>query len=186
MSAARDSQPDAGSSAESSPNASPLERSVVEALYQEHGDELRRLLLGILRDPQLAADVLQATFAKALVQGHTSREETRKAWLFRVGYHEAMALLRRRNTGDKVVRKLAWSQETNVDEADAGLIRREVVEAVRNVIAALPPDQAEVVRLRIYEERTFAQIATQLQIPLGTALGRMRAAMEKMKARLSE
>ena len=186
MSAPRDSQPEAGSPAGNSPDASQLDRSIVEALYQEHGDELRRLLLGILRDPQLAADVLQITFTKVLTQGHTSQEETRKAWLFRVGYHEALALLRRRNTGDKVVRKLAWSPTKDFDDADSGLIRGEVVESVRQVIATLPPDQAEVVRLRIYEEKTFAQIAAQLNIPLGTALGRMRAAIEKMRTRLVE
>jgi RNA polymerase sigma-70 factor (ECF subfamily) len=38
--------------------------------------------------------------------------------------------------------------------------------------------------MRVYEEKTFAQISDELKIPLGTALGRMRAAMEKMRARL--
>ena len=43
-----------------------LERSVVETLYQEHEQELRRLLLGILRDHQLVGDVLHITFAKVI------------------------------------------------------------------------------------------------------------------------
>jgi hypothetical protein len=40
--------------------------------------------------------------------------------------------------------------------------------------------------MRIYEEKTFAVIAKELKIPLGTALGRMRAAMIKLRARLAE
>lgn len=164
----------------------PLERSVVEALYAEHGDELRRLLLGVLRDSQLAADVLQATFAKVLTQGHTSREETRKAWLFRVAYHEALALLRRRSTSDKVLRQVAWSQDLVADGAEAGLLRDEVVHQVRDALETLSPEQREVVRLRIYEEKTFAEIASLLQIPLGTALGRMRGALEKMRGKLRD
>lgn len=162
----------------------PLDQSVVETLYQEHESELRRLLLGILRNHQMVGDVLQVTFTKVMTQGHTSREETRKAWLFRVAYHEALALLRRRNTGDRIVRKLAWSQDEASEPVEAGLIREESVTAVREVIAALPPDQRQVVRMRIYDEKTFAQIADELKIPLGTALGRMRAAMEKMRVRL--
>ena len=38
---------------------SQLDPSVVAALYVEHGEELRRFLLGILRDAQLTADVLR-------------------------------------------------------------------------------------------------------------------------------
>jgi RNA polymerase sigma-70 factor (ECF subfamily) len=174
LTAAESSQSDGGQ----------LDPAVVEALYQEHEAELRRLLVGVLRDHSLAGDVLQATFAKVLVQGHTSREESRKAWLFRVAYREALVVLRRRNTGKKAVQKLAQSQDQPVNEAEAGLVREEVVAAVREVIAALPADQRQVVRMRIYEEKTFAQIAEELQIPLGTALGRMRSALDKMRAKL--
>ena len=85
-----------------------LDPSVVAALYVEHGEELRRFLLGILRDAQLAADVLQATFVKMVQRGHETREESRKAWLFRVAYHEAMAIRRREGVGDKVLRRVAW------------------------------------------------------------------------------
>lgn len=172
------------SAAEASQSDGQLDRSVVETLYQEHEAELRRLLLGILRDHQLVGDALQVTFTKVMTQGHTSREETRKAWLFRVAYHEALALLRRRNTGDRVVRQLAWSHDGVGEAVEAGLIREESVAEVRDVIAGLPPDQRQVVRMRIYEEKTFAQISDELKIPLGTALGRMRAAMEKMRVRL--
>jgi hypothetical protein len=40
--------------------------------------------------------------------------------------------------------------------------------------------------MRIYEEKTFATIAKELKIPLGTALGRMRAATIKLRARLAD
>jgi DNA-directed RNA polymerase specialized sigma24 family protein len=40
--------------------------------------------------------------------------------------------------------------------------------------------------MRIYEEKTFATIAKELKIPLGTALGRMRAALIKLRAKLTD
>ncbi|MBW8883235.1 MAG: hypothetical protein JF612_00360, partial [Planctomycetia bacterium] len=46
-----------------------LDSSIVAALYVEHGEELRRFLLGILRDAQLTSDVLQATFVKMVERG---------------------------------------------------------------------------------------------------------------------
>ena len=67
-----------------------LEATEIASLYAQHGEALKRFLVGLLRDPQLANDVLQATFAKLLEQGHETRKESRRAWLYRVAYHAAM------------------------------------------------------------------------------------------------
>jgi len=162
-----------------------LEPSVVAALYLEHGEELRRFLLGVLRDAQLTADVLQATFVKMVQRGHQTREESRKAWLFRVAYNEAMAVRRREGVGEKVLRQVAWHSNGAAGRADEPLLRLEAVQAVREALEDLPPEQRQVVRMRIYEGKTFATIAKELKIPLGTALGRMRAATIKLRARLA-
>jgi RNA polymerase sigma-70 factor (ECF subfamily) len=142
-------------------------------------------LIGILRDTQLAHDVLQATFTKLVEQGHTTRQESRKAWLFRVAYREAMAYRRRQTVGEKVVRRLAWSRDPTGKSADDALLRLEAVQEVRDAIEELSEQQKQVVRMRIYEEKTFAVIAQELGIPLGTALGRMRRAMMKLKSVLA-
>src|ERR1700722_11666213 len=80
--------------------------SWAESLFLAHGAELRRFVLGVVRDPSLADDVLQATFVKAIELGHTARTETLKGWLFRVAYHEALAVRRRQGVKDKAYRKL--------------------------------------------------------------------------------
>ena len=162
-----------------------LDPSVVAALYIEHGEELRRFLLGILRDAQLTSDVLQATFTKLVERGHETRSSSRKAWLFRVAYHEAMAYRRRQGVGDRVLRNVAWHTNGTAGPAEEPLLRLEAVQSVRDALERLPPEQRQVVRMRIYEEKTFAVIATELKIPLGTALGRMRAALIKLRARLA-
>lgn len=167
------------------PDESRLDPDVVAALYLEHAEELRRFLVGVLKDSQLAHDVLQATFAKAIQQGHTSREETRKAWLFRVAFNEAMAQRRRQGVDDRAMQKMAWSQHPASRAADEPAIRFETVEQVRLAIAELPLVQQEIVRKRVYEEKTFAEIAQELNIPLGTALARMRTAIQKLRKHLS-
>ncbi len=181
-------------------NVTHLDSSIVAALYVEHGEELRRFLLGILKDAQLTSDVLQATFVKMVERGHETREASRKAWLFRVAYHEAMAYRRREGVGSKVLRRIAaegpaWhtggtsGSSTGgpaTGAADEPLLRLETVHAVREALKDLPAEQRQVVRMRIYEEKTFATIAKELKIPLGTALGRMRAALIKLRAKLSD
>ncbi|MCA9270919.1 MAG: sigma-70 family RNA polymerase sigma factor [Planctomycetales bacterium] len=162
-----------------------LDPAVVSALYLEHGEQLHRFLHGVLRDPQLAHDVLQATFMKAVQVGHTAQEETRKAWLFRVAYHEAMAVRRRQGVDGRAMQKIAASRNNTASAGDEPAIRFETVERVRDAIAQLPAAQRQVLRMRIYEEKTFAVIAEELGIPLGTALARMRAAQEKLRKHLA-
>jgi RNA polymerase sigma-70 factor (ECF subfamily) len=159
-----------------------LDPSVVAALYVEHGEELRRFVMAIVHDAQLASDVLQATFTKLIERGHTTQEESRKSWLFRVAYHEAIAYRRREGVGERILRRVAWQHNGACGAAEDPLVRWEAVQAVRKALEQLPAAQREVVRMRIYEEKTFASIAEELKIPLGTALGRMRAALEKLRA----
>jgi RNA polymerase sigma-70 factor (ECF subfamily) len=153
-------------------------------LHQLYGRELRYFLLGLLRDAQLADDVSQATFTKLVEQGHTAREESLKGWLYRVAYREAMQVRRRQSVEDAARQRVAWSREVAAESADSPLLQAEVIEKVRCSIANLPAEQQQVVRMRIYQEMTFAQIAQEMGIPLGTALGRMRAALKKLRASL--
>ncbi len=181
-----------------------LDPSVVAALYIEHGEELRRFLQGVLRDAQLAADVLQATFVKLSERGHATRAPSRKAWLFRVAFNEALAYRRREAVGEKVVRRVAdqsgqvgtssatgsssgkWQSNGVAGLASDPLVRLEAVQAIQAALDELPAEQRQVVRMRIYEEKTFAVIAKELKIPLGTALARMRSALVKLRASLDQ
>ena len=66
------------------------DRAGVVACYEEHGAELGRFVLGVVRDPDLAGDVMQATLSKALELGHTARP----------GDAQGLALSRRLSRGD--------------------------------------------------------------------------------------
>ncbi len=168
------------------PDEGKIDPAVVAELFARHGEELKRFLIGMLRDPHLASDMVQAAFAKLAEKGHDTREESRKAWLFRVAYNEAMLVKRREKTGDKVVERLGWTKPTSGHSADEPVIRFEAVELVRQAMDELPAKQRQVVHMRIYEEKTFAVIAEELDIPLGTALARMRSALKKLREKLDD
>ncbi|MBW3541842.1 MAG: RNA polymerase sigma factor [Planctomycetes bacterium] len=158
-----------------------LDPAVVASLYFEHADELHGFLIGVLRDRELAAEVLQATFVRAIEAGHTAREETLKGWLFRVAFNEAMLLKRKQKVGDKTLRSVAWMKPGQNDKPEDHLCHWEDVERVKQALEKLPPEQRQVVRMRIYEDKTFATIAEELGTPLGTVLTRMRLALSKLQ-----
>lgn len=158
----------------------------VADLYRQHAVEMRAFLAGVLKDRELAAEVLQIVFRKALEKGHTVSGNIR-SWLFKVAWNEAM-LVRRVQTRQagglkKAARQPGFSSETP-EQSESAAVQRETVEQVQQAIDQLNPQQQVIVRMRIYEEKKFADIADELAIPLGTVLTRMRAAMKKLEQSL--
>ena len=163
-----------------------LDAASVAELYTEHAAELRRFLQGVLRDSQLADDVLQIAFTKMVTEGHKTQTESRKAWLFRVALHEAFAVRRRQHVQQRVLQRSVWQTVETGDEADTRLLQQETIEAVQSALKRLPAEQQHVVLQRIYDNKTFAQIACESQVPLGTVLWRMQAALKKLRSYLRE
>ncbi len=167
------------------PTHDPTElKARVATVYQQHGDELLRFIFGVVRDPEQAKDVLQATLAKALERGQEAHPETFKGWLFRVAFHEALANRRRVKTGEKVVRRLSELGRVADALPDLSLQRSETAKAVRQALDKLPASQRKVVVARIYDDKPFARIADESGVPLGTVLTRMRLALDKLRRAL--
>ncbi len=168
------------------PDEKKMDPGVIAALFVEHAEELRRFLIGILRDHNTAADVLQITFTKAIERGHTAREETLKGWLFRVAYNEAIVVKRRQAVQTRAVNALGAAGEKPSTAPESRMIRWEDVDRVRQALDGLPREQAEVVRMRMYDEKKFIEIAEELRLPLGTVLTRMQAALKKLRKALDQ
>jgi RNA polymerase sigma factor (sigma-70 family) len=164
-----------------------IDTAVVAALYERYADELSLFLKGVLRNSDLAAEALQNTFAKAVESGHTAREESLKGWLFRVAFHEAALLKRRGRIHERSLRQMARDNQSSVEAAerpDERASQSEMVAEVRRALHELPPDQRQVIQMRVYEEKSFAEIAEELATPLGTVLTRMRLALKKLSRQM--
>lgn len=183
----------------------PVHVRAVEALYREHAADLEAFLIGVLRDRHQASEVVQVVFRKALeflaelgsgevkatgfpADELLSKWQSPRGWLFRVGWNEAMLVRRVQTRHQKLLRKAVWNRDLDRPDQvapESALVQNETVEAVRKAIGDLPEDQRNVVRSRIYEDKTFAVIAEELGLPLGTVLTRMRLAMQKLQRVLS-
>lgn len=164
-----------------------LSAAAVSALHAEYARDLEAFLLGVLRDRELSLEALQNTFQRVLEAGHTARSESIKGWLFKVAYHEAMLLRRRQATHERALMTYSRSPQQISGDWNApqfSLVRDEDLCRLRAALQELPPEQRIVVERRIYREQTFAVIAAELKLPLGTVLTRMRLAMEKLQRRL--
>jgi len=64
------------------------------------------------------------------------------------------------------------------------LLQGEEFDRLRDATRLLSPEQSEVIRYRFFEGLTFQEIADRVEIPLGTALSRVRAAILRLKREL--
>lgn len=166
-----------------------IDASVVASLYERYAEELGLFLKGVLRNSDLAAEALQNTFTKAVESGHTAREESLKGWLFRVAFHEGALLRRRGQIHDRSLRQIARNNQSSgvsAESPEERLTRSEMLSEVQRALHDLPPDQRQVVQMRIYEEKSFAEIAEELSAPLGTVLTRMRLALKKLSRQMQK
>lgn len=160
----------------------------VEQLYQEHASGIRAFLIGLLRSSELAEEVQQAVFTKALEAGHSVQKERFRGWLFRVANNEAMLLKRKEGVDRRAMERVA--QTAGSDHTDESVLDHvalaETSEQVRAALKRIPKEQQEVVRLRIYEGLKFVEIAEKTGVPLGTVLTRMRLALGRLAKALPD
>ena len=86
---------------------------------------------------------------------------------------------RRQTADDTAAERVEAPERTEVEAA-----RREESRSLRALIDDLPSDQRRVIELAYFGGFTHEEIAQMLEVPLGTVKGRMRLALEKMRARI--
>jgi RNA polymerase sigma-70 factor, ECF subfamily len=168
-----------------SPATGRLTTGAVAALFAEHGADLLAYLTGVLRNHDLAAEALQNTFRRVLEVGHTARPESIRGWLFRVGFHEGLAMKRRTGAEHRILARYVEQVQVRQPLGEAApqeqrLLHDEDLARLRSGLEQLSHEQHWVVTRRLYHEETFAVIAANLNVPLGTVLTRMRLATEKL------
>lgn len=101
------------------------------------------------------------------------------AWIF--------AILRNLHIDQARRMRLALADATRTVEAEAPPSADAAIETARRTarlraaLAALPAEQADVVRLSFFDDRPHAEIERHLGIPLGTVKSRLRLAMARLR-----
>lgn len=161
----------------------PQTRQFVEQSYVEMLSDLKSLLRGILRDDSLIDDALQRTFLAAVNACHHARRATIRGWLFRIAINEARQILRgeRRHTGTLYADVDTFVDCVAEDRIGSNLVQLELKEAVLASLQSLPTEYQEVIRRRIFRDMPFADIASEMNLPLGTVLTWMRRGLNKLR-----
>jgi len=154
----------------------------IKVLHDQWAPDVRAFLWGLTRNPEQSEELLQATFARLVEAGHAVNESAVRGWLFKVAHNEAMLWRRKTAIHERAIQKIIPVHQCSNDNPPwTKLLRAEEAERVRRALKALPQEQKYVVEQRIYADKTFADIAGQLGVPIGTVLTRMRLALAKLQ-----
>jgi len=150
-------------------------------LYDEHAAAVYRLLLAMLGSPEDAQDALSEVFLKTSRLG-PKRIRNPRAYLLAAARHHAISMLRQRRREISV-------NPSDVRFFDTGGLDPERVILAGRIEAALrelPPEQREVVVLKVYEGLTFAEIAAITHTRANTVASRYRYAVERLRRALED
>lgn len=159
---------------------SPPDPVSTPSLLVEHGRFLRAVARRLVGNDADADDVVQETFVRALTR--RPRHGNVRAWLVAIARNvfrdrrSADEARRRREAAD--AERLAVAQHTDDDPF--------AVVALQAAMRALPADYRVVLELRYYAERSPADIAAQLGVPLATVKTRLHRALSMLRSDLGQ
>ena len=158
----------------------------MEELYAEYGRATFGVLLGALRDRELAEDVQQVVFAEVWRRG-PSYDPARAGlltWILTIARSRAIDQLRRRVPEPVAPDAVELLLDGRVgDEEQERTIDRWVV---RSLLAELSDEQQEVLRMRFYDELSQTEIAERLGVPLGTVKARMLRGLKRLRTLMDQ
>jgi RNA polymerase sigma-70 factor (ECF subfamily) len=151
------------------------------ALFDLTSHRLVRFAVALTRNQHDAEDAVQTSLTRVASRPQLlSPTSCPWAYLLRMVRNEALLIARRKKRWIKSANLNDLVTICGVDEIE----REETYRAVWSALRTLPPEQAEVVVLKIWEEMTFAQIAAILEESQNTIASRYQYAMAKLSKRL--
>ncbi len=166
------------------------EREAREELARRHGRSAYLLALQLLGNPADAQDVAQEALL-GFFAGLRRLDPERPIlpWLFtivrnRARDHWRRQKVRRAESLDAVGEGLGRQVVDERADPEADAHRAELRRRVWRALGELPPAKREILVLRDYHDLTYAEIASVLEIPLGTVMSRLHGARKALRAGL--
>ena len=174
------------------------EASEFQRLVMSELDSLYGYGLVLTHDRADAEDLLQDTLLRAFRSFSTfDRNRSCKVWLFQIMKNIQIDQYRRRRSKPveeefEDERTVTSDPSREVDlfpaptDPERLLIRRLMIEEIREAIRRLPPLWQEVVQLRDIEGMTYAEIGQILEKPIGTVMSRLHRGRNQLRVFLLE
>jgi RNA polymerase sigma-70 factor (ECF subfamily) len=162
------------------------DRESFETLVRCHYQAVINLINRMYGDRIVAEDAAQEAFIRAWQ--HLPKYRPRapfRNWVYQMGIHAAVDMLRRERPMAEIDMELLPNPASN-SKPEAQTIAIEREHQVREALLSLPEACRIALVLREYEELSYKEIATMLNIPLGTVMSRLNYARKRLRELLAD
>lgn len=160
-----------------------------DIILKRHKDRIYTYILRIIKNEDIANDIFQEAFVKAIItikQGRYTQNGKFPAWISRIAHNLIIDYYRQEKSENLQSSDINDSDIFNRKELceetiEDTIISRQIREDVKYLIEELPPLQKEVLNMRYYLNLSFKEIAEITGVSINTALGRMRYAIINLR-----
>jgi RNA polymerase sigma-70 factor, ECF subfamily len=156
------------------------------ALYDELSGAVFGTVKRVLRDPAMSEEVAQEVFVE--LWRTAARFDPERAsvatWAITIARRRAVDRVRREQSQRDRIERSAVRRSLPIDSPDEAVVSSIEAERVRRAVAELPDDQRAVIEMAFLDGDSHGDIATRLDLPLGTVKGRVRLGLKKLGGKL--
>jgi RNA polymerase sigma-70 factor (ECF subfamily) len=169
-------------------------KSAISTLIDRHNRRVRDYLRMMVGDADVADDIAQETFIKAvrvIDEGRYTDSGRFLAWVMRIAHNKALDYFRAQKSNNSVSESSAGYNVLGTmryadKSVEDSMISEQISADVRALVELLPDEQREVVKMRYYSDLSFKEIAEQTGVSINTALGRMRYALINLRKMIQD
>lgn len=170
------------------------ENQAFDILLSRYQNRLYSYIYFIVRNAELAEDIFQETFVKAIMtirQGRYTENGKFPAWITRIAHNLVIDYFRQERNENVISNDdsdIDLLNNINLSEGtiETTIINGQICSDVRELVKLLPDNQREVVYMRFYQDLSFKEIAEVTGVSINTALGRMRYAILNLRRMAEE
>lgn len=155
-------------------------------LMNRYRDSVYYMLLKMVNNPSDADDLTIEAFGKAFrnISNYTPSYAF-STWLFRIATNNCIDFIRKKKSAPSAIDQQNEDQESpaailqsDTPDPEEELIIRQKSDQLKYVISLLKPQYRQLIELRFFKEYSYEEIATELDIPLGTVKAQIFRAKE--------
>jgi len=169
------------------------DQKAFSSLVDRHQKAIFHLINRIVRNDEVALDLVQETFMKAFASLTSYRFEYRfSTWLYKIAANSSIDYLRKKRIQalslDRPIETADGTMEIEVPDysyhPERELVRKQQRFSIEEAINSLPEKYRQVIIYRHKDDKSYEEIADLLGIPVGTVKARIFRARELLKKKL--
>ena len=166
----------------------------ISELIERHRRRVYDYIYLMVKDSEVAEDICQETFVKAIrviEEGRYVDNGKFLSWVMRIAHNQVIDHFRRQQKSLTITESdagydILGTQRLSEGSVEEQIVKDQIEADLRKLVELLPEEQREVVKMRYYAGLSFKDIAEQTNVSINTALGRMRYALTNLRKMIKE